>query len=208
MPRLTSLIAPLATVAALALPAAASASQPALPLTLPGDASAASVSADPAHWIVGARPGAAASAIARRYGASAVAAGQGGYVVARIRARALAGALRARGLLVYAQPDAYAHTFEVTDDPLSGPPDSWRAVVADPKLDPPVVTPTSPLIALVDARLDETHPEWTGDPNVSTLGGEPLTNLHGTATAAVASAPKNGIGILGVWPGARTLNVP
>ena len=66
---------------------------------------------------------------------------------------------------------------------------------------------TSPLIALVDARLDETHPEFQGG-NVSTLGGLPLTNLHGTATAAVAAAPKNNIGILGVWPGARALNVP
>jgi subtilisin family serine protease len=33
-------------------------------------------------------------------------------------------------------------------------------------------------------------------------------DLHGTATASVASAPSNGVGILGVWPGARTLNVP
>ncbi len=35
-----------------------------------------------------------------------------------------------------------------------------------------------------------------------------MTSPHGTATASVASAPQNGIGILGVWPGARTLNVP
>ena len=36
----------------------------------------------------------------------------------------------------------------------------------------------------------------------------PVTNSHGTATASVAAAPQNGIGILGVWPGARALNVP
>ena len=70
------------------------------------------------------------------------------------------------------------------------------------------MTPESPLIALVDAAADLTHPEWTGDPNIATIPGVPVTNLHGTATASVASAPQNGIGILGVWPGARTLNVP
>jgi subtilisin family serine protease len=35
-----------------------------------------------------------------------------------------------------------------------------------------------------------------------------VTNSHGTATASVAAAPKNGVGILGVWPGARAVNVP
>jgi len=80
--------------------------------------------------------------------------------------------------------------------------------LADPSLTPPPVTPTSPLIALVDAAADTTHPEWTNDPNFTSLGGQPVTNLHGTATASVAAAPANGVGILGVWPGARALNVP
>jgi subtilisin family serine protease len=35
-----------------------------------------------------------------------------------------------------------------------------------------------------------------------------VENSHGTATASVAAAPQNGIGILGVWPGARAVNVP
>src|SRR5436190_163243 len=82
------------------------------------------------------------------------------------------------------------------------------AVRADPALDPPAVTATSPLIALVDAQADMTHPEWTGDGNFSSLNTRPLTSLHGTATAAVAAAPVNGIGIVGVWPGARALNLP
>jgi hypothetical protein len=120
----------------------------------------------------------------------------------------MAAALRARHLLVYAQPNTYVHPAQVADDPLSGPPNAWRRVVADPSLTPPPVTPTSPLIALVDAAADMTHPEWTNDPNFTSLGGQPVTNLHGTATAAVAAAPANGIGILGVWPGARALNVP
>ena len=60
----------------------------------------------------------------------------------------------------------------------------------------------------MDAAADLTHPEWTGDPNFATCPARPVTNSHGTATASVAAAPQNGIGILGVWPGARALNVP
>src|SRR4051812_31762204 len=99
-------------------------------------------------------------------------------------------------------------TDAVADDPLSVAPNDWRKVVADPAIDPPPVTPQSPLITLVDAAADTTHPEWTGDPNFTTLPGTPVTNLHGTATASVAAAPANGLGIVGVWPGARALNVP
>ncbi len=69
------------------------------------------------------------------------------------------------------------------------------------------MTPTSPLIALVDAQADATHPEFAGG-NTSTLPQFPVTISHGTATASVAAAPVNGVGIIGVWPGARALNVP
>jgi hypothetical protein len=201
--RAPRLLAPLLACLALAAPARADE----WPMQLPGDATAASVRSDPDTWIVGARPGAPAAAIARRYGASHI--GLGGYTVPIRRARAMAGALRARGLLVYAQPNVYVHPAQVADDPRSGPPNAWRKVVADPSLNPPPVTPTSPLIAVVDAAADTTHPEWTNDPNFTTSApGTPITNLHGTATAAVAAAPANGIGILGVWPGARALNVP
>jgi hypothetical protein len=196
------LLAPLLAALALAAPARASD----WPMQLPGFSTIASASSDPDTWIVGARPGAQAAKIARRFHAQHI--GLGGYTVAIGRARAMAGALRARHLLVYAQPNVYVHPAQVADDPLSGFPNGWRKVVADPALTPPPVTPTSPLIALVDAAADTTHPEWTGDPNFRKLGTQPVTNLHGTATAAVAAAPANGVGILGVWPGARALNVP
>jgi len=201
------LIAPLAAAAALlaAAPAHAGFESVPEPMQFPGDASASAVRAAPGTWLVGARPGRSARIVARAFGARLI--GGGDYVVARERARAMAGALRSRGLLLYAQPDALRRTKAVADDPLSKPPNAWRAAVADPDIDPPPVTPTSPLIALLDTRLDETHPEFALS-NTSTLGGRPLDNLHGTATAAVAAAPKNDVGILGVWPGARALNVP
>ena len=175
-------------------------------MDLPGDASASAVRADPDTWLVGAVPNATSAALARRFDAEPL--GLGGYQVARTQARAFAATLRRRHLLVYSQANVLVKPLGVPDDPLSGAPNDWRAKVAAPSLTPPPVTPGSPLIALVDAAADLGHPEWTGDPNVATLPGVPVTVSHGTATASVASAPQNGIGILGVWPGARTLNVP
>jgi hypothetical protein len=35
-----------------------------------------------------------------------------------------------------------------------------------------------------------------------------VADFHGTATTTVAAAPANGVGILGIWPGARVLAVP
>jgi Subtilase family len=206
------LAACLAALAAglLAAPAAraASAVNP-FSVTLPGDASVASVRADRATWIVGAAPTRSAALAARRYGARHVGLRQlGAYAIASSRARAFAGALRSAGVLLYAQPNAVTRVSAVPDDPLSVTPNAWRAHVVSPSLDPPPVTPTSPLIALVDTMADTSHVEWTGDPNFTSLGGLPLNSLHGTATAAVAAAPANHIGILGVWPGARALNVP
>ena len=194
--------------ALLAAPSAA-ADAPELPMTLPGDATAASVPAVHSRWIVGARPGRRSREIARAFGARHIGPpGTGGYVLARSRARAFASALERRGLLVYAQADTLAEPHQaVAPDPLSVPPDNWRDVVADPALAPPAVTPESPLIALVDAQLDTTHPEWQGG-NTATIQQFAVTNSHGTATASVAAAPVNGVGLVGVWPGARALNVP
>ena len=175
-------------------------------MELPGDVTASAVRSDPDTWLIGAVPGRASAAVARRFGAEH--GGLGNYKVKRSRARAFAAALRTRGLLVYAQANVLIKPLQVIADPLSGPPNNWRERVAAPELVPPPVTPESPLIALVDAAADLTHPEWTGDPFISTIPGTTVSNAHGTATASVAAAPQNGIGILGVWPGARALNVP
>jgi hypothetical protein len=194
-----------AALAALLISAPAAGAQD-LPMDLPGDATASSVRANPDTWLVGAVPNRASAAIAKRFASEPI--GLGGYQVARSDARAFAAALRKRDLLVYAQANVLVKPLAVAQDPLTGPPNDWRAQVAAPELTPPPVTPESPLIALVDAAADLTHPEWTGDPNIATIPGVPVTNPHGTATASVATAPQNGIGILGVWPSARTLNVP
>jgi subtilase family protein len=190
-------------------PAATAAQTPQPPMVLPGDATASSLPAADATWIVGAEPGAQARRLAGRFGARQVGPdGTGGYVLSRAKARAFAAALEQRGLLVYAQPNTLAEPLAaVPNDPLSATPFNWRAMVADPALTPPPVVQTSPLIALVDAQLDRSHPEFAGS-NTATIPQFPVTISHGTATASVASAPVNGRGIVGVWPNARTLNVP
>jgi hypothetical protein len=198
-----------AAAALLAAPtAAADAIEP--PMTLPGDAVAASAPAARGTWIVGARPVAAARDVARRFGARHIGpAGTGGYVLAPSRARAFAAALERRRLLVYAQPDTLAEPLEaVPPDPLSLPPDNWRDWVVSAALDPPPVDPaTSPLIGMIDAQLDLSHSEWQNG-NVDAIPKFAVTDSHGTATTSVAVAPDNGIGIVGVWPRARALNVP
>jgi hypothetical protein len=171
-------------------------------VTLPGDASAASADADPGTWIVGVvRRG---GAIARAHGAERIAGGA--WLAPRARTRALCAALRARGLLDYAEPNRLGSSLAgPPPDPLS-PFARWRDfVVGD--AEPPPVGPDSPLIAIVDTLIDVNHPEIAGS-NIRTAGGAALKDLHGTATSTVAAAPANGVGILGIWPGANTLNLP
>src|SRR3954471_12439060 len=190
LPLLTALLA-----LALAAPAQADLKPP---MELPGDAGVASTS----DWIVGARPGAAADAIAARHGARSI--GTGSYVLPRGRARELSSALGS--LLFYAEPNRRAKTLQVpSPDPLDARA-AWRAAIVDPSLVPPPVTAASPLLALVDATADVDHPEFQGA-HLQSIGGFPVSNAHGTETAAVAGAPKNNRGILGVWPGMREVNV-
>lgn len=195
--------APAATSPAAAPPA------PEFSVTLPGDAVAARVDADASTWLVGARPGSRSLRLARRFGGEPVGGpALGIHLVARGRARALAAALRRADLLVFAEPNrraALRQGVPVAPDPLSDQA-RWRDAVVDPNRPTPPVTPQSPLLALVDSHLDATHPEFAGSA-VTSLEPAPAEGSHGTATAAVAAAPANGVGILGVWPGMRALNV-
>src|SRR3954470_9791623 len=190
LPLLTVLLA-----LALAAPAQADLKPP---MVLPGDAGAAST----ADWIVGARPGAAADAIAARHGARRI--GTGSSAARRGRARELSKALGS--LLFYAEPNRRAKTLQVpSPDPLDARA-AWRAAIVDPSLVPPPVTAASPLLALDDATADVDHPEFQGA-HLQSIGGFPVSNAHGTETAAGAGAPTNKPGILGVWPGMREVNV-
>jgi hypothetical protein len=203
---------PRAALAALAVLAAAPVTAQAADLrnaptppsvSLPGDARVAAVRSDPRDWIVGVRAG--GGALARAGGGERIAGGA--WLVPRDRAAALAGALRARGLLDYAEPNRIGRRAQApAPDPLSGDA-GWREFVTGDEVPPPV-TAGSPLIALVDTMIDINHPEIATGSNITTAGGAALRDLHGTATATVAAAPSNGVGFLGIWPGARAENFP
>lgn len=195
--RRTPLVA--AAAALLLAPAGAAAeAPPAPPMLLPGDAAAAGADADPSTWLLGVRPGTGVP------GGRRVA--PGAYEVPREHARDLARALGDR--LTFAEPNHYRafHQRAVADDPLT-PHSRWRDAVIDPALQPPPVGPDSPLLALIDAKAQVGHREFTGAP-VRTLPRRTVRIGHGTETMGVAVAPVNDIGIVGAYPGARALNVP
>jgi subtilisin family serine protease len=60
---------------------------------------------------------------------------------------------------------------------------------------------------VIDSGLDVSHEEFRNRPNTKTLNKQILTDdeseLHGTAVSSVAAAPKNGVGLVGVYPRAR-----
>jgi subtilisin family serine protease len=191
-----SLSTAFALVALSAAPAQAAMPEP--PMTLPGDARAALAPADPGTWIVAATDVRAARRVARRYRAIAVGS-VGAHVVPRRNARAFAAALRRRGLLSFAEPNILSRPRASGTDPFTAS-TRWRPMVVEEGLEPPAVTGGSPKLALIDSKLDLSHPEFAGGRIVS-FGSRSVQDEHGTATASVAAAPTNGRGIEGVWPG-------
>jgi hypothetical protein len=177
------------------------------PIVLPGDASASAVTADPHNWLISGRASDETRAIAKQFGAKAIGAPAiGSFVVGREKARGLAAALRAKGLLVSAYPNALRDRMQT---PPPAPAESaqwWRSAVVTAATPPPV-TPASPKLGLVDSMPDKSHPELA-DANFATLSALPVeTEIgHGTATASVARAPVNGQGIVGIWPGMLAVN--
>ena len=201
MPPRSLAVAAALAAALVAAPAARAATHvPDFTVTLPGDATAASVKADPNTWIVGAIPGRRAAAIAARFGARGFGVDHtGGYLVARGRARAFAAALRSAHRLLYAQANV---VMSVPDDPLSTPPNDWRAQ-SRRLAHASAGDHQKPADRAGRRGRRHHHPELTGHPirAASSQGhaGRPARHRH----RSVAAAPANGIGILGVWPGAR-----
>ena len=74
-------------------------------------------------------------------------------------------------------------------------------------------TPPRPRIAILDSGVDSTHPEWSGPnsplvrPYSAQTGRQSAEDWgktgHGTHVAGSAAAPTNGLGVVGVAPGAR-----
>ncbi|HWT25050.1 MAG TPA: S8 family serine peptidase [Solirubrobacteraceae bacterium] len=178
------------------------------PTVLPGDPALKGMAAAAAQWTITAKPGRATRRIARRYRARSIGIPPTAiYLVRRAWARRMVRDLRRVNAFIQAQPNTRVQPRQaVLPDPFD-PFATWRTLIVDPALAPPAVSSESPLLALIDSPLDPAHPEFAGG-NTRMEGTIPARDSHGTATAAIAGAPKNDLGITGIWPGMRVLNVP
>ena len=123
--------------------------------------------------------------------------------------RVVPGLLR-RGLVRSVTPDlavgtgrGFASGFLEYTDPLAGS-EWWVPHVGADRWTAP--GPGVPL-TMIDSGVDLSHEEFAGRPNtiplsVMTYSGND-EELHGTATASVAAAPENGVGIVGIYPQAK-----
>jgi subtilase family protein len=117
--------------------------------------------------------------------------------------------LRAAGLLRSVTPDLPLRTspgsgfLNVFTDPLASS-EWWPAHVGAQTWTPP--GPGVPL-TMIDSGVDVSHPEFSGRPDTVLLNAQSFSGndgeLHGTATASVATAPQNGVGIVGIYPQAK-----
>lgn len=109
-------------------------------------------------------------------------------------------ALRRHRELTFAEHDrTYVVQSTPDTDPLA-PEEWWRADVHVDQLTSP--GPGVP-ITLVDSGVSFGHQEFAGRPNLIALNSQqpaPIGGVHGTATASVAGAPVNGIGLVGIYP--------
>lgn len=119
-------------------------------------------------------------------------------------ARRLAPGLRARHALQTIELDrdlAAASVRDTQPDPLEAA-EWWRSVIGIEGLTPP--GPGKP-VTVVDSGIDLQHPEFLNRPDTVALNPQepaPLGGRHGTAVASLVGAPRNGVGIVGVYPNA------
>ena len=117
-------------------------------------------------------------------------------------------ALLRRGLVRSVTPDLPLRTaaeptmgfFSQFTDPLSSS-EWWISHVgADRWATPGVGKP----LTMIDSGVDLSHQEFAGRPNTTALNTQTYSGndeeLHGTATASVAAAPENGVGMVGIYP--------
>nr|MDQ2980958.1 S8 family serine peptidase [Actinomycetota bacterium] len=106
-------------------------------------------------------------------------------------------------LPVGTRPDRASGFFSQFTDPLSAS-EWWVSHVGADRWTPP--GPGVPL-TMIDSGVDLSHEEFASRPNTFPLNTMTYTGndeeLHGTATASVAAAPENGVGIVGIYPQAK-----
>jgi hypothetical protein len=117
-------------------------------------------------------------------------------------ARRLVPGLNARRALQTLEADRPLRTASVADtpaDPLESQ-EWWRSVVGIEGLTPP--GPGRP-VTVVDSGIELTHPEFQDRPDTVALNSQepaPFGGEHGTSVASLVGAPRNGVGIVGIYP--------
>jgi subtilisin family serine protease len=159
----------------------------------------------PTRWMLIARPTPAAARVAQAFAAQPLRL-RGTYVVATARARALAAALRRRGLLRGAEPDVALRRASADEaDPFG----YARGTIVAPTLTPPAAFAP---IGLVDDVVDASVPDVAQAKVIAASPGKALDLsgdaevAHGTEVASVAAGRQDGQGVIGVAPGAPLLS--
>ena len=119
-------------------------------------------------------------------------------------------ALRAEGVVrsvtpdVPLQPAQTSRALSLCGDPLCSAEWWWTVVGADRWTPPGPGVP----VTMIDSGVDLSHQEFAARPETTALNAQSVSpafedELHGTATASVAGAPANGVGLVGIYPQAR-----
>jgi subtilisin family serine protease len=197
--RVAGILAAVAMVQVLAASAAAASSPDfdPLPMKLPPSGAKTAHASLPGTWILGIRPSAQAQQIASDHRANRIS--DGAVVLPTGRAREAAAALKAAGMLLYAEPDVRRQRASSWD----GFPDQWArgAVVPPDMVAPPLGRAT---IGVIDDQVDLTHGDLAG--HTAFIGGMTITGPHGTMVASAASATAGNGGVMGVFPGVSIMS--
>jgi hypothetical protein len=156
----------------------------------------------PSTWLVGARPGSRADAVAARFGAERLSP-RGIYRVTRARARDFATALRGAGVYRFAEPNRKLRPAQAPPGGDEFAATDWRAFLIPTGLNPPPLA-QAPLTAVIDGAADPTIPDLAG---IQVTRNRAVTDLHGSAVASVIGGRANGVGMVGVYPGAPILSI-
>ena len=78
----------------------------------------------------------------------------------------------------------------------------WRTFLLGGLQAPPPAA--VPLVAVVDTPADPTHPDLAG---IAVAGSPAVVDIHGTAVASIVGGRANGLGMVGMVPGAPVLVV-
>ena len=118
-------------------------------------------------------------------------------------ARRLAAGLRARGALADDRARPSARRRRPCDDVQPDPLEPDGVVALRDRHRRAHAARAGKPVTVVDSGIDLQHPEFLGRPDTVALNPQepaPLGGEHGTGVASLVGAPRNGVGIVGVYP--------